>query len=84
MEASTPGMGLEQFWNCYALEEVEQRKKLWLDIFLCRVTDDEDFQSFLQFARKRIVPHLIAELKLEIGVYCGSTLAPEDLEQLKT
>ena len=71
----------ERLWNHYALEEDDQRKKLWLDIFLCRAIGDPFLATTL--ARRRVVPQLIAELKIEIGVFCGTSLAAEDLEQLK-
>lgn len=76
---------LEKLWNFYALEEDDQRKKLWLDIFLCRANKDsfQDSPDFLGFARKHVVSCLIGELKTEIGLFCGNNLAPEDLEQLK-
>ena len=79
--ASSP-VALEQLWNSYALEEDDERKKLWLDIFLCRALDNDPFLSST-LARKKVVPHLILELKNEIGLFCSPTLAAEDLEQLK-
>jgi len=81
----------EHLWNKFAVEDDQQKKKLWLDIFLCRALawDNRDascLDKFLstQTARSSVVPTLIAELKLEIGSFCSSTLAAEDLEQLRT
>ena len=75
-------VSVEQLWNCYALEDEEQRKKLWLDVFLCRAIKGDPFLSG-QVSRTRILPHLIAELKNEIGLFCRPSLAADDLEQLK-
>lgn len=79
--ASNP-VAVERLWNSYALEEDEERKKLWLDIFLCRSTDGDKFLA-TTLARKKVIPHLILELKNEIGLFCSPNLAAEDLEQLK-
>ena len=75
-------VSVEQLWNCYALEDEDQRKKLWLDVFLCRAIKGDPFLSG-QVSRTRILPHLIAELKNEIGLFCRPSLAADDLEQLK-
>ena len=88
-------ISLEKLWNKFALEEDEQRKKIWLDIFLCRALvwnpeeEEEDGKdggiAFLhnQDAKSRVGPNLVSELKMEIGAFCSSTLAAEDLDQLK-
>ena len=87
-------ISLEKLWNKFALEEDEQRKKIWLDIFLCRALvwnpeEEEDGKdggiAFLhnQDAKTRVGPNLVSELKMEIGAFCSSTLAAEDLDQLK-
>ena len=80
---SSRKVSLEQLWNCYALEDEDQRKKLWLDVFLCRAIKDIDPFLCGHVSRTRIVPHLIAELKNEIGLFCRPSLAANDLEQLK-
>ena len=64
--ASTP-IALERLWNHYALEEDEQRKKLWLDIFLCRAIGDPFLTTLA--SRRILVPQLITELKIEIGLH---------------
>ena len=79
---SAQKVSVEQLWNHYALEDEEQRKKLWLDIFLCRAIRGDPFLGS-HISRTRVVPHLIAELKTEIGLFCSTSLAAEDLEQLK-
>ena len=88
-------ISLEKLWNKFALCDVdEQRKKIWLDIFLCRALvwnpeEEEDGKdggiAFLhnQNAKTRVGPNLVSELKMEIGAFCSSTLAAEDLDQLK-
>jgi hypothetical protein len=85
MEASVVSM--EYLWNKFALEEDDQRKKLWLDIFLCRalVWTAADGDQFLatHIARTCVAPILVTDLKEEIGTFCSSTLATEDLEQLR-
>ena len=79
--ASNP-ISLEWLWNRYAiLEQDDTSKKLWLDVFLCHVRRDPFLSCSL--ARKIVAPRLIAELKKEIGFFCGPNLAAEDLEQLK-
>ena len=83
---SSDKVSLERLWNKYALEEDDQRKKVWLDIFLCRaLVWDSTEDGFLSHhdARITIAPTLVAELKMEIGAFCSSTLAAEDLDQLK-
>ena len=84
LSTSSRKVSVEQLWNCYALEDEDQRKKLWLDLFLCRAIK-EDVDPFMcgHVSRTRIVPHLIAELKNEIGLFCRPSLAANDLEQLK-
>ncbi len=74
-------VSLEELWNNYAIEEDVQCRKLKLEIFLSRA-NEEDFRPFILFARRRVVAHLIQELKADIGLFCGPDLAPEDLEQL--
>ena len=82
MATAANTISLEWLWNSYAmLEQDDPRKKLWLDVFLCYVRKDPFLITNL--ARKIIAPRLIAELKKEIGLFCGPNLAAEDLEQLK-
>ena len=82
MATASSTISLEWLWNSYAiLEQDDPRKKLWLDVFLCYVKKDPFLVSNL--ARKIVAPRLIAELKREIGFFCGPNLAAEDLEQLK-
>ena len=82
MATATDPITLEWLWNSYAiLEEDDPSKKIWLDVFLCHIKRDPFLASNL--ARKIVAPRLIAELKKEIGFFCGPNLAAEDLEQLK-
>ena len=82
MATATNPITLEWLWNSYAiLEEDDPSKKIWLDVFLCHIKRDPFLASNL--ARKIVAPRLIAELKKEIGFFCGPNLAAEDLEQLK-
>ncbi len=78
---------LEEVWNSFAVEEDEQRKKLWLDIFLCRalVWKPAPNDNFLasSLVRKCVIPALVKELLVEIGGYIRTQLASEDLEQLE-
>ena len=60
-------VSLEGLWNKYALEEDEQRKKVWLDIFLCRAMEEWEFQPQRDALPSIIAPTLVSELKMEIG-----------------
>ena len=82
MATASDQITLEWLWNSYAiLDQDDPSKKIWLDVFLCNVRRDSFLAS--NIARKIVAPRLIAELKREIGFFCGPDLAAEDLEQLK-